>query len=81
MTEGLFKEKFNVLLDENLNISTKELKAETKFVDLGLNSLDIVELIIKFERKFSITIPDDDADAILTIGDAEKYLKNRLNIK
>ena len=81
MTEEPFKEKFDVLLTENLNISTMELKAETKFVDLGLDSLDMVELIIEFEKKFSITVPDNDADAILTIGDAEKYLKSRLNIK
>ncbi|MFY9308243.1 MAG: acyl carrier protein [Bacteroidia bacterium] len=81
MTKEIFNEKFNALLTENLNISTKELKIEMKFVDLELDSLDMVELIVKFERKFSITVPDNDADAILTIGDAEKYLKSRLNIK
>lgn len=75
-----FKEKFNDLLLDKLNVAVGELKPEAKFTDLGADSLDMVELIMDFEKAFHITIPDDDAEKITTIGDAEKYLKTALNI-
>lgn len=74
------KEKFNALLIEKFNVAVDELKSEAKFTDLGADSLDMVELIIEFEKTFSITIPDEEAETIITIGDAEKYLKSHINI-
>ena len=48
--------------------------------DLGADSLDIVELIMEFEKQFNIEIPDDDAgDKIATVGDAIKYIENKVN--
>lgn len=75
-----FEEKFHTLLLDKLKINSKELKADVKFIDLGVDSIDMIELIIEFEYNFFITIPDEDADNFITIGDAELYLKTRLNI-
>jgi acyl carrier protein len=80
MLQKNFTEKFNSLLIDKLNVNEEEIKSEAKFIDLGADSLDMVELIIDFEKIFFITIPDNDAEKIITIGDAEKYLKTRLNI-
>jgi acyl carrier protein len=50
--------------------------------DLRADSLDIVELIMEFEKKFDIEIPDDDAgDKIATVGDAVKYIEDKVNAK
>jgi acyl carrier protein len=75
-----FKQKFNALLTTKLNINQELLKPGTSFFDLGANSLDMVEVIIEFEKAFDITIPDEDAEKFLTVGDAENYIKKRLNI-
>ncbi len=75
-----FKEQFNALLIDKLNVAVDELKSEAKFTDFGADSLDMVELLMDFEKAFHITIPDDDAEKITTIGDAEKYLKSKINI-
>ena len=75
-----FKNKFYAILVDKLNVSHDELTPEKLFYDLGADSLDMVELIIEFEKAFSINIPDDDADTIKTVGDAEQYLKTVLKI-
>ncbi|MFY9308659.1 MAG: acyl carrier protein [Bacteroidia bacterium] len=75
-----FNKKFNDLLIDKLNVTIDELKPEVKFTDLGADSLDMVELTMDFEKTFNITIPDNDVDKIITIGDAETYLKTALNI-
>lgn len=80
MLQKDFKGKFNSLLIDKLNVNEGEIKPEAKFIDLGADSLDMVELIIDFEKEFFITIPDNDAEKLTTIDDAEKYLKIRLNI-
>ena len=50
--------------------------------DLGADSLDIVDLIMEFEKKFEIDIPDEDAgDKIATVGDAIKYIEEKVNAK
>ncbi len=50
--------------------------------DLGADSLDIVELIMDFEKTFDIEIPDEDAsDKITTVGDAIKYIEDKVNAK
>ena len=70
-----FKQKFNTILTEKLNVNSEDIKREAKFSDFGLNSLDMIELIIDFEKYFNIEIPDNDIEKIITIGDAEDYLK------
>lgn len=81
MIQKIFKEKFNALLINKLNVNEEGIKPESKFIDLGADSLDMVELMIDFEKEFFITIPDNDAEKLITIDDAEEYLKIRLNIK
>jgi len=84
---GIFnklKEKSMALFDdvkevvvEQLNVSPDEVKEESKFVeDLGADSLDVVELVMALEEKFDIEIPDDQAEAIATVGDAIKFIEN-----
>lgn len=75
-----FKNKFFAILIEKFHVNSDELTTEKLFYELGADSLDMVELIIEFEKHFSITIPDEEADKIITVGDAEKYLKSKLNI-
>ncbi|HNT79571.1 MAG TPA: acyl carrier protein [Bacteroidia bacterium] len=75
-----FERIFYTVLINKLNVDQEELTPDKLFYDLGANSLDMVELIIELERAFSITIPDEDAEKIISIGDAELYLKSKLNI-
>ena len=55
-----------------------EIAAQVKniIVDLGADSLDTVELIMEFEKEFGISIPDDQAEKISTVGDAIAYIEN-----
>ncbi len=62
---------------EQLNVNPEEVKEDSKFVeDLGADSLDVVELVMALEEKFDIEIPDSDAESIITVGDAVKYIEN-----
>ncbi len=62
---------------EQLNVNPDEVKEDSKFVeDLGADSLDVVELVMALEEKFDIEIPDEDAEKILTVADAIKYIEN-----
>lgn len=65
---------------EQLNVNADEVKEEAKFIeDLGADSLDVVELIMALEEKFDVEIPDEEAEKILTVGDAIKYIENIKN--
>ncbi len=56
--------------------SEKTVTLESSFVnDLGADSLDIVELVMELEDEFNVSIPDEDAEEIQTVGDAVKYIK------
>ena len=62
---------------EQLSVSADEVKEDSKFVeDLGADSLDVVELVMALEEKFDIEIPDDEAEKIMTVGDAVKYVED-----
>ncbi len=62
---------------EQLSVNADEVKEDSKFVeDLGADSLDVVELVMALEEKFDIEIPDADAEAIATVGDALRYIEN-----
>ena len=71
------------IIVEKLGVDPSEVKESASFQnDLGADSLDIVELIMDFEKKFGIQIPDDDAgDKITTVGDAIKYIEDKVNEK
>lgn len=67
------------LVAEELNASVDELTEETKFVDdLGADSLDLFQLAMAMEEKFEIEIPSEDLEKIITLGDAAKYIEEKL---
>jgi acyl carrier protein len=72
-------EKVKEMIVEQLGVSETEVVPEAKFIDdLGADSLDIVELIMALEDVYGIEIPDEDAEKMETVGDAIKYIEQRL---
>ena len=64
------------IIVDKLGVDEAEVKAEASFTnDLGADSLDTVELIMEFEKEFGISIPDDKAEKIGTVGDAIAYIE------
>ncbi|MSR47834.1 MAG: acyl carrier protein [Planctomycetes bacterium] len=62
-----------------MGASKDKITMATSFVnDLGADSLDTVELVMEFEDEFDVNIPDDEAEKIQTVGDAIKYIKERV---
>jgi acyl carrier protein len=73
--EGKVKE----IIVEQLGVDEGQVNAEASFIDdLGADSLDTVELVMAFEEKFDIEIPDEDAEKMRTVGDSIEYLKGKL---
>jgi acyl carrier protein len=65
------------VVSEQLDCKKEDIKENSKFgEDLGADSLDVVELVMALEEKFDIEIPDEDAEKILTVGDAIKYVED-----
>ncbi len=66
------------LIAESLGVNPAEVVPSASFIDdLGVDSLDIVELVMAIEKDFSIEIPDDDAEKISTVQDAIDYIHNK----
>jgi acyl carrier protein len=71
-------EKVRGIVAEQLSVDAAEVKPESHFQnDLGADSLDTVELVMALEEAFDIEIPDEDAEGILTVGDAVKYIQEK----
>ena len=71
-------EKVKKIIIDQLGVSAEEVKPEASFVeDLGADSLDLTELIMAMEEEFDIEIADDDAQKILKVQDAIRYLENK----
>ena len=69
-------EKVKSIIVEKLGVEASEVTPEASFTnDLGADSLDTVELIMEFEKEFSVSIPDDQAENIQTVGQAITYLE------
>jgi acyl carrier protein len=65
---------------DKLGVEDSQITPEASFTnDLGADSLDIVELVMGFESAFQVSIPDEDAEKIGTVGDAVSYLKGKLS--
>ena len=76
--ENLEKKVKEIIVDK-LGIEESELTDSASFTnDLGADSLDTVELIMEFEKEFNVSIPDEDAEKISTVGDAIVYLKDNV---
>lgn len=72
-------EQIRGLVSEQLGVDSAELNADANILeDLGADSLDVVELVMAIEEAFDIEIPDEDAEAMRTLGDVEKYVKNHV---
>ncbi len=73
--EPSIEERLKEILVKQFEESEKPVTLETSFVnDLGADSLDIVELVMELEDEFDVSIPDEDAEKMQTVGDAVKYL-------
>ena len=71
--------KVKEIIVEQLGVDEGQVNAEASFIDdLGADSLDTVELVMAFEDKFDIEIPDEDAEKMRSVGDAIEYLKTKL---
>lgn len=68
-------EKIKDIVVEKISCNRDDVKPEASFQDLGLDSLDAVELIMAFEEEFGVEIPDEEAEAIKTVGDAIKVIE------
>ncbi|MCB9091691.1 MAG: acyl carrier protein [Halobacteriovoraceae bacterium] len=66
------------LVSDATKTESANIKTETNFIDdLNLDSLDMVELMMKMEDEFGIEIPEDDTEKLKTIGDVVSYLKDK----
>jgi len=71
------KAQIIAIIVDKLNVEESAVSNEASFTnDLGADSLDTVELIMEFEKQFNISIPDDKAEGIQTVGDAIAYIEN-----
>lgn len=69
-------EKVKEIVIEKLNVSEDKVTETATFVnDLGADSLDVVEFVMEVEKEFNITIPDEEATKLNTVGDAVKYIE------
>jgi len=71
--------KVKEIIVEQLGVDEGQVTTEASFIDdLGADSLDTVELVMAFEDKFDIEIPDEDAEKMRSVGEAVEYLKAKL---
>ena len=72
-------QKVRDIIEKELGVEREKLTDEASFIeDLGADSLDIVELVMEFEKEFNIDIPDEDAEKLRTVGDAISYLNQKM---
>jgi acyl carrier protein len=73
-----FSAKVRSIIVDKLGVDEDSIADDSSFTnDLGADSLDTVELIMEFEKEFDLTISDEDAEKIATVGDAIAYLKEK----
>ena len=75
-------EKVKSVISEQLGVKPEEVTDQAKFVDdLGADSLDTVELVMALEEEYGVEIPDEDAEKLTTVGEAIKYIEEKLASK
>ena len=73
-------EKLQEIIAEVLNVDPEEITMDTTFVDdLGADSLDVFQIIMGIEEEFDIEISNEDAEKIVTVGDAVEQIENAVN--
>ena len=76
MAEGSVEERVKQIIVEELGVDEAEVTPNAHFIeDLGADSLDTVELVMRFEEEFDIEIPDDQAEKITSVRDAIDYIE------
>jgi acyl carrier protein len=76
------EDKVRDIIAEELGVEREKLTDGASFMeDLGADSLDQVELVMAFEKEFDIDIPDEEAEKLRTVGDALKYLHEKMGKK
>ena len=79
MAVASVKDRVIDIVSEQLGVDREKVSPETSFVnDLGADSLDTVELVMELEEEFDITIPDEDAEHIQTVGQAIEYIEKHI---
>lgn len=74
------EDKVKKIIVDQLGVEAGQVNEKAAFMDdLGADSLDTVELVMKFEEEFDLEIPDEDAEKIKTVGDAVKYISEKGN--
>lgn len=78
MSENSIAERVIRIVCDQMGATPDKVTPETSFInDLGADSLDTVELVMEFEDEFEISIPDEDAEKIQTVGAAIKYIEEK----
>lgn len=78
MTNPSIEERVIKIVCNQMGTTPDKVSRETSFVnDLGADSLDTVELVMEFEDEFEISIPDEDAEKIQTVGNAIQYIESK----
>ena len=78
--EDMEFEKLQEIIAEVLNVDADEITMDTTFVDdLGADSLDVFQIIMGIEEEFDIEIANEDAEKIVSVGDAVEQIKNAIN--
>ena len=77
MADSQVAERVKAIIVDKLGVEQSEVTPEASFAsDLGADSLDTVELIMEFEKEFNLSIPDEEAEKIGSVGDAVSYITN-----
>ena len=72
------QDKIKQIIVDELGVDEAEVTENARFIeDLGADSLDLVELVMRFEEEFDIEIPDEDAEKLRTVADVTKYLETK----
>ncbi len=76
------EERVKGIISEQLGVKKEEIKPESSFIDdLGADSLDTVEVVMALEEEFGVEIPDEDAEKITLVGEAVKYIEDKIGKK
>lgn len=80
MSEPTILQKLTNIINEQFATDPAQVTEDAKFLeDLGLDSLDTVELVMAVEEEFEIEVTDQDAESCVTVGDAVRYIENKIN--
>ena len=76
MSDNIESQVIDVIV-EQLGVDREKVTPDAKFIDdLGADSLDTVELVMTFEEKFSVEVPDEDAEKLKSVADVVKYIES-----